>query len=150
MWIFTSRGFISAVAHRDKPGHLMIRARRMGHLHALFPGEEITQTSNADYRYRITVPRVALMQMMEDQLQALTYDNFKNSIDDHAYHDACTEVWTAMHRLQPGSYMPPADDDGNAWLEDEEPKRCPSCRIELMPWETACPDCIAPDGTIPS
>ena len=31
------------------------------------------------------------------------YDNFKAAIPDAEYHDACSEVWGAMHKLQPGS-----------------------------------------------
>ena len=33
----------------------------------------------------------------------LDYDNFKRAIPDAEYHDACTEVWGVMHKLQPGN-----------------------------------------------
>ena len=111
MWIFTNKGFISAVQHRDKPQHLMVRARRLDHLKAIFPGEQVTQTENADYRYRVTVHRALFHLAVGREIAALDYDNFKNSIPDHEYHDACSSVWSVMHQLQPGSYMP----------RDEEP-----------------------------
>jgi hypothetical protein len=30
-------------------------------------------------------------------LETLNYTNFKNSIEDDKYHDACLDVWSAMH-----------------------------------------------------
>lgn len=111
MWIFTNQGFISAVQHRDKPQHLMVRARRLEHLRAIFPGEEVTQTENADYRYRVTVHTIDFKKALCAQVDVLEYDNFKRSIPDHEYHDACSQVWGVMHRLQPGSWMPERDPD---------------------------------------
>ena len=37
MWIFLSDSFLSIVAHRDKPGVLLVRARRAGDIEAVFP-----------------------------------------------------------------------------------------------------------------
>ena len=129
MWVFTSNGFISAVRHREQPDSLMIRARDQDHLKALFPGEAISQTENADYRYRITISQAAFSQFMLSQIENLQYDNFKNSIADHQYHDACSRVWGVMHSTQEGSYYPvdyltqelPWDD------EDEQKEKCETC-----------------------
>lgn len=103
MWIFTSQGFISAVQHRDKPDTLIVRARRAEHLEDIVPGSTVRQDENADYRYRCEVKREGFKLLIADYIDDLDYDNFKNSIADHEYHDACTGVWTVMHRLQPGS-----------------------------------------------
>lgn len=122
MWVFTSKGFISAVAHRDKPDHLMVRARRLEHLQAILPGQEVQQIASSDYKYRVTVSKDTFAGLMFQEITRLTYDNFKNSIPDAEYHDACSQVWRTMHTLQPGSHMPKyhadmfADDD-----DDDEP-----------------------------
>jgi hypothetical protein len=85
----------------------MVRARRREHLQAIFPGEPIRETQASDYKFRVQVSKEELTQAISREIaERLTYDNFKNSIEDHTYHDACSEVWRVMHRLQPGSWMP--------------------------------------------
>lgn len=103
MWIFTTHGYISVVAHRDQPGDLLIRARRAEHLQALFPDTQVHCTPRADYRYRATVPRETFLGRMLGHLATIDYTNFKAAIPDADYHDAATEVWQVMHRIQPGS-----------------------------------------------
>jgi hypothetical protein len=104
MWIFTPHGFISAVKHRDYDNVLIVRARRREHLEAVLPGRPIEQTDNADYRYRTQVLKGELAAVIAEAIQGIDYDNFKNSIPDNQYHDACSGVWSVMHRLQPGSW----------------------------------------------
>lgn len=38
MWICLNDAFLSIVAHRDKPGVLLVRARRPGDIERTFPG----------------------------------------------------------------------------------------------------------------
>lgn len=104
MWVFTSNGFISIVQHRDMPNTMIVRGRVAKHLQALFPGQEVLQTKNSDYRYRAFLPREAVANALFNQALAVDYDNFKNSIPDAEYHDASLAVWGVMNRLQPGSY----------------------------------------------
>jgi hypothetical protein len=151
MWLFTSKGFISAVKHRNKAGHFMVRARVAEHLRAIFPGEEVQEIASSDYKYRITVDSVALKRVMLEQIDSIRYDNFKDSIPDHKYHDACSRVWREMHKIQPGSpyadritnevndqdYMQRRIDD---LTNDEETTRCDQCDIEL-PQGEICLDC---------
>ena len=103
MWVFTTAGFVSAVAHRDKPSVMLVRARRSEHLRALFPESEVECTPHADYRYRAEITRELWLGTMLAQLAMVDYDNFKAAIPDAEYHDACSEVWGTMHKLQPGS-----------------------------------------------
>ena len=103
MWIFTPKGFISAVAHRDRPGHLLVRARRAEHLRALFPDARVQSTPRADYRFRAVVTREQFLGRMLGAMSGIDYDNFKATIPDAEYHDAATEVWQVMHKIQPGS-----------------------------------------------
>jgi hypothetical protein len=103
MWLFTTEGFISAVAHRDEPGKLLVRARRGEHLRAIFGDITVECTPEADYRYRAVIPRAQWLAKVLAQAGMIDYDNFKAAIPDAEYHDACTEVWGTLHKLQPGS-----------------------------------------------
>jgi len=96
MWLFVSGGFVSIVAHRDKPSHLLIRARHPGHIGALFPDYEPMVLDSADYRYRIVVRRTAVQRAISHYLAGMEYDNFKASIPDEPYHDVCLDVWRTM------------------------------------------------------
>ncbi|WP_066017807.1 hypothetical protein [Endozoicomonas atrinae] len=46
------------------------------------------------------VPQSDVINALEDQLETMQYDNFKNSIEDHDYHTACSKVWSVMYRYQ--------------------------------------------------
>lgn len=124
MWIFTTKGFISAVAWRGCKRTLCVRARNVDHLRDLFPGKEIIVNQQADYRYRCRVERKFFQAVIDSEIKLIEYHNFKNQIHDHRYHDACMDVWSAMHRLQRpeqrvfGSPTPDlwsASDDDEVW-----------------------------------
>ena len=101
MWIFLSDAFVSVVAHRSKKDSLLVRARRKGDLARLLGAEtQVDVTNDADYLYRATVSRAEIGNLIADRVKAIDYDNFKDSIDNEAYHDACLEVWTVMRDLQ--------------------------------------------------
>ncbi len=78
----------------------MARARDKKHLETLFPGQKIIETRQADYRFRCIIDQEQLTDFMIEQSKAVTYDNFKNSIRDNAYHDACSKVWGVMYGYQ--------------------------------------------------
>ena len=106
MWLITTQGFYSVVAHRDDPDRLLVRSRVRGDLEALrmqIPGSEPVETPEADYRWRVEVTRdewrVALVALSED----IDYDNFKNAVGERCgwerervYHD----VWADLLSLQ--------------------------------------------------
>lgn len=96
MWLFTSQGFLSIVAHRDMQGFFLVRARRRSHLVALLPNAEIIHHRDADYPFRCLLSLVELQECVMHQLQAIDYDNYKNSILEDAYHDVCLDVWRTM------------------------------------------------------
>jgi len=111
MWLFSKTGFISVVAHRDKPKHLMVRARVMEDLEGFLDrcptsalkSVKIVTTLDGDYRHRVVVKRkhaaVAIARMVDE----IDYDNFKNAVHDDSPRDAAyMAVWTALSRLQPG------------------------------------------------
>lgn len=100
MWIFTNKGMVSAVEHRDNPDLLMIRARSEGHLEKVFPGCEVTVTPDADYMYRTVLSKREVAAAVSKEIMDIGYPNFKGSIRNHDYHDACMDVWTSMYRYQ--------------------------------------------------
>jgi|GEM_PF-278200 len=97
MWIAHSDGWLSIVAHRTQPDDLLVRARHPEHIQALFPEVEVTFNPDADYHYRVVIPREEVQSVISNYLANMQYDNFKNSIEDFGFHEACTEVWGVMH-----------------------------------------------------
>lgn len=102
MWIFTNRGFLSAVKHLDKPGYLLIRARFRGDLEAIVGEIEVSETHEADYRFRAEILAEDFAQLMKYKIEEIDYPNFKNSIppDMHFYHGVCSSVWATMYSAQ--------------------------------------------------
>jgi hypothetical protein len=101
MWIFLNDAFLSAVQHRDAPDSLMVRARRREDLARVFgDGVEIVELADADYPYRVTVPKAELAVRLAARVEAIDYDNFKNSVPERRRHDAYMDVWSAMRRFE--------------------------------------------------
>lgn len=98
MWVFLSGGFVSIVAHRDRPGDLMVRARDPEHLRQIWPDAEVQLTPKADYPARIVVPRRVVRERLAQEVDDLQYPNFKASLTDDAYHDLCLDVWSTHAR----------------------------------------------------
>lgn len=105
MWIFTPTAFVSIVAHRNKPGVLLVRARLKGDLERLFPGCKVQTTPNADYRFRAEIARGRVAELVREQLTVLDYDNVKNAIPERPpvhqlRHRAMNRVWGVMNDAQ--------------------------------------------------
>jgi len=98
MWIALTEGWLSIVAHRDKPDHLLVRARNPKHIRRTF-GEQVMYTdTDADYPFRADVLREDVARFLVRRLEHMTYDNFKATIDENRYHDAALNVWRTMYR----------------------------------------------------
>jgi hypothetical protein len=95
--------FVSIVAKDCKPDELMVRARRPGDIEKLFPDVVVTEYTASDYHYRAAVKKTAIKAALVDEVNRVTYDNFKDSVEDEALHNAYMRVWTAMASLQPQS-----------------------------------------------
>jgi hypothetical protein len=103
MWVFLNDGFLSIVQPKKQtPGQdiLCVRARKEGHIQAVFGDVEVIKTPKADYLYRAFIPRAVVAQIIAQRLRNLAYSNFKDSIPDDEYHDACAEVWGVMNSFQ--------------------------------------------------
>lgn len=113
MWLITEDGFASVVAHRERPDHLLVRARARADLESLcqVASEEglggldpvgIFSLENADYRWRLEVRRDDFAALASAMVGRINYDNFKSRVARkdpdraHLYMD----VWSALHRIQ--------------------------------------------------
>lgn len=102
MWVFTQQGFVSIVDNRQSPGKLTVRSRDKASLEPISArtGEKILELPNRDYEYRIYITREQLADWLVDQVDHLTYSNFKSRISKTrgaVYHGACDAVWGVMH-----------------------------------------------------
>lgn len=124
MWIFCNDSFLSIVAHREDPDVFLVRARRRGDIEAAFPCYVVTETPNADYRFRAAIPRGVVVDMLAERLESIEYDNFKGSIPfkDGPRHDAYMGVWSVMNRYQQGEYdgRTRGLDADLAWVDDDQ------------------------------
>lgn len=102
MWVCLPDSFLSIVAHRERPGQLLVRARVAGHIEASFPEAHVEHTPHADYAFRASVPRELVAEVIGRRARDIAYPNFKASVRDHALHEAYLAFWTVMHRLQAG------------------------------------------------
>lgn len=106
MWLFTTDGFFSAVADRDRPGNVVVRMRVRGdgeRLQAALGGGELTETRGADYRFRISTTHTQWSDYVASVAGEIDYPNFKAAVAAragveraHIYGD----VWAVMRELQ--------------------------------------------------
>ena len=105
MWIFTETGFVSAVQHRENPEYLMVRARDRESLEALATmlSIEIKSTPDADYPYRLVASKEDVKSWMNDSIDFLGYNNFKNQVAvtrGKEYAHTLGSVWSTMHEVE--------------------------------------------------
>lgn len=110
MWVFAKTGFVSIVAHRDNPNHLLVRARVRQDLEnfreTISPEVthgigDVIETPEADYRWRCTISRAAVADGLVHLALGMDYDNFKNAVHGEPARDrAYMDVWGAMYGLQ--------------------------------------------------
>jgi hypothetical protein len=103
VWIFSETGFVSAIC---KSGELMqVRARDRQSLEDLSvsTGLEIIKTPQGDYPYRIELVREQFITWMIDQMQEISYKNFKSRVQDTRGYDfvhPLHQVWSVMHDVE--------------------------------------------------
>lgn len=102
MWLMTTRGFYSVVQHRDDPDRVLVRARCKADIDALadlLPDAEPILLHDADYAWRIDVPRAVWAAALQTLTAEIAYPNFKSAVHDPAHHDAYLRVWGVMCAL---------------------------------------------------
>ena len=106
MWVVTTQGFYSAVAHRDEPDKVIIRARARDDIEALrrqIPGIEPFEDETADYRHRAVVGRDEWVVALALLGSGIDYDNFKDEVaakQGPARASIYSQVWGVLRRLQ--------------------------------------------------
>lgn len=104
MWLFVRDGFFSVVAHREKPGVYLIRARAHKDLVAMQNRLGLTVpikgTPHADYAFRMELPGEHFDRYLQCSCADVDYDNFKDAVHavDPARSHAYMGVWTAIRR----------------------------------------------------
>jgi hypothetical protein len=111
MWTFTTDGFYSTVQDRNDKSRLVVRCRtKVDALNLVewLGDHDITaitmaHTPDADYEWRLFIPRHAWAMYLIDATQHLDYPNFKNAVAERQgleradiYHD----VWQVMWEFQ--------------------------------------------------
>ena len=106
MWLFTTQGFYSVVAHRRDSDRLLVRARAREDLEALreqIPGLRITSDREADYRWRTVVSRAEWVAAVAILAASIDYDNFKAAVAERQgaeRHRVYQRVWGELLSLQ--------------------------------------------------
>jgi hypothetical protein len=107
MWVFMTDSFLSIVADKTSPNHLLVRARLPRDIIRVFPEAKVVKTDYADYMYRASIAVETVALAMVDEVRSINYANFKDKaaslggVPDQdervrAYH----WVWTAMADCQ--------------------------------------------------
>ena len=106
MWLFCKSGFFSAVAHLDKPGTILLRARFRGDLERLCAAHDldtatIAETPEADYRFRMELPKADWARVAAEEAAAIDYPNFTAATHDGTARDAAyLGAWCALRAGQ--------------------------------------------------
>ena len=98
MWVTLNNGFFSIVENAHNRHELLVRARRKDDIPRVF---RVPQqfTPDRDYPYRVSLARVKVAEVLARSVMGVDYSNFKDSIPDHTFHDACTRVWSTMFEV---------------------------------------------------
>lgn len=105
MWVFTQKGFLSAVRTSTGSGDFKVRARDRESLLDLaeFAGVEIVASPLADYPYRVIVGELVMGGYLMNELAAADYTNYKSRVSltrGTNFAHACGSVWSTMHEIE--------------------------------------------------
>lgn len=119
MWIFTRDGFFSVAATKFcQPGEVAVRARKKEHLENLMARHaiqaEILSFPEADYRYRIQIPRDEWGRALRSEADCLDYGSFKDAMASAGasadYLRAMFGTYALIHKIQ-AEELPGLHDD---------------------------------------
>lgn len=101
MWLCLNNSFLSIVQPDTGEGDvLLVRARRKGDIERVFPAAKVKCTPGRDYLYRAEIERSAVQAAVSEQVAAINYSNFKDSVSNVNLHRAYGRVWSLMAGLQ--------------------------------------------------
>jgi len=81
VWIFTKSGLLSVVQNTANPRYLIVRARQSHHITSNFPGTAPLYTPDADYSWRVYLPREEVAEQIDRLITDIDYPNFKDAAD---------------------------------------------------------------------
>jgi hypothetical protein len=101
MWLCFNDGFVSVVAHENRPDRLLVRARRKRDLlNVCGKDADVIKNGGSDYRWRTFIDRKAFASVLAGRIERIRYPNFKNSVKDNDLHDLYVEFWQLHRRYQ--------------------------------------------------
>lgn len=112
MWVFLTDSFLSIVVDPDRPGNLLVRARRRQDIKRVFPEARVDSRSGTDYAFRASLPRPMVGAAIEAEVRRVDYENFKDEVglpprgkrnasrESRERHDCYLRVWQAMLGFQ--------------------------------------------------
>jgi hypothetical protein len=121
MWAFTQNSYVSIVQKlKSRPDELTVRGRDMESLNRFCDRAGIDRSAifskwPSDYPYRVVATRAQVEEWAIAEVRAIGYSNFKSRAETSRgklYHDVLTSIWSATHRLTPGSVR---DEMDKAW-----------------------------------
>ncbi len=99
MWIFCD-AFLSIVRDRNDVKKLLVRSRIAGDIEKVFGSAKISHTPRADYPFRASIDAGTVARTIAARIEAIEYDNFKNSISESERCSVYSTVWQMMRRAQ--------------------------------------------------
>jgi hypothetical protein len=103
VWLFTPFGFFSAVAHRNAPDKLLVRARVYEDLVALKQQckcSGIVTMKKSDYPYRVVVSRTEYARFVAQFVtEGVNYTNFKSGVlksQGYGRESLYMDIWSTM------------------------------------------------------
>lgn len=105
MWLFTTRGFYSAVQHRKDPNKILVRARNEEDIRQLrdLIDVEPFRLDRSDYEWRVECTVGEWAAAVAQMATEVDYDNFKSAISrrqGHARSHVYMKVWGALLALE--------------------------------------------------
>ena len=114
MWLITTQGFYSAVAHRDDPHKVMVRARVREDIEALaaqIPEIEPYSEPDSDYKWRAVVSRSDWERAVGELAAGIDYENLKSAVAERQGYGRAlrySDVWQVLYGLQADDRQRPA------------------------------------------
>jgi hypothetical protein len=100
MWVFTNNAFVSIVAHRDKPGTLLVRGRFKGDVDRFLRRKCEIETPDADYRFRAESTFSDVARLIEIATCDINYPNFKDSMREPWRKRIAMSLWGILANAQ--------------------------------------------------
>ena len=102
MWLIFKNSFLSIVQDKNNSERLLVRARIKGDIENIFPEANVIVGAGSDYKYRAFINRKIVSNAIKENLDNITYTNFKNATAEKDKQRALryAKIWSIMYRAQ--------------------------------------------------